>query len=277
MEFPHLGAHCNVQYCKQLDYLPFECEFCKLKFCAEHKDCKQHRCTKYESRDRRVEPCPECNEMILVLENQHLDEVLARHLYSECQGPNSSKQPPKPKSFPCTLQGCKGKEFVQVICDKCKQNFCLKHRFPTGHKCSHDIKSNNNTSPSLFKTNTTNTTKTTTTKKIESDYLTQQRKQQEELRAVRARQQESYKTNQEASVCEINILLTNGEMLKKKFSKNDTFREIQRYINQFRTDGRGPYAIISETNPAPFSVNDLDCTIGELNLYPSANLVIVVS
>lgn len=35
----------------------------------------------------------------------------------------------------CSLQGCKIKEMIPVVCKECKKNYCLRHRFPDDHKC----------------------------------------------------------------------------------------------------------------------------------------------
>lgn len=35
----------------------------------------------------------------------------------------------------CSLKGCKVKELVPCICQKCRLNFCLKHRHSQDHYC----------------------------------------------------------------------------------------------------------------------------------------------
>lgn len=37
-----LGKNC--QYCNQLDFLPFVCEFCNKTFCSNHRTIEQHNC-----------------------------------------------------------------------------------------------------------------------------------------------------------------------------------------------------------------------------------------
>lgn len=34
------------------------------------------------------------------------------------------------------MKGCKQKELIPVICDRCGQNFCLRHRHAQDHACS---------------------------------------------------------------------------------------------------------------------------------------------
>ena len=38
----NLGKHCDK--CKQLDFLPFTCEFCKLTYCSQHRNPDTHQC-----------------------------------------------------------------------------------------------------------------------------------------------------------------------------------------------------------------------------------------
>ena len=58
MEFPELDKHCKI--CRQLDFLPFKCDFCKELYCLEHKDPKDHECkniTNYESKQCYKKRC----------------------------------------------------------------------------------------------------------------------------------------------------------------------------------------------------------------------------
>mmetsp|Transcript_30347 Transcript_30347/g.26893 ORF Transcript_30347/g.26893 Transcript_30347/m.26893 type:complete len:88 (-) Transcript_30347:245-508(-) len=45
MEFSNLGEHCSYKYCRQLDYLPFQCDGCMHKFCTSHRRYNDHECT----------------------------------------------------------------------------------------------------------------------------------------------------------------------------------------------------------------------------------------
>ena len=62
MELPDLGRHCANPVCKQLDYLPFKCQYCKQEYCDEHSNPKDHNCPNAPSDDgERVPVCPVCN------------------------------------------------------------------------------------------------------------------------------------------------------------------------------------------------------------------------
>ncbi|RLV94360.1 CDC48-associated ubiquitin-like/zinc finger protein 1 [Spathaspora sp. JA1] len=42
----------NCQYCNQLDFLPFVCEFCKQTYCSNHRKIDQHNCINKHLYDR---------------------------------------------------------------------------------------------------------------------------------------------------------------------------------------------------------------------------------
>ncbi|RYP48766.1 hypothetical protein DL769_011169 [Monosporascus sp. CRB-8-3] len=39
-----VGKHCQLEYCNQLDFLPFFCQSCKKTFCLDHRTEDAHRC-----------------------------------------------------------------------------------------------------------------------------------------------------------------------------------------------------------------------------------------
>lgn len=42
------------------------------------------------------------------------------------------------KSQKCSM--CKKKSVINITCNKCDKIFCIKHRCPENHSCSHDHK-----------------------------------------------------------------------------------------------------------------------------------------
>lgn len=40
------------------------------------------------------------------------------------------------RMYKCTFQRCKNSEFAPVICNLCRKNFCVVHRFPQDHDCT---------------------------------------------------------------------------------------------------------------------------------------------
>ncbi|XP_064599072.1 LOW QUALITY PROTEIN: AN1-type zinc finger protein 1-like [Liolophura sinensis] len=105
------GQHCSVKICKQLDFLPFTCDGCGQIFCLDHRSKDAHSCS-----------------MVLV------DKTLPDY-----EGP---------KSYPCSMPDCKGRELMEVICPHCQLNFCLSHR----HQVEHDCEKLNRGPPPVSKT-----------------------------------------------------------------------------------------------------------------------------
>ncbi|KAF7691815.1 AN1-type zinc finger protein 1 isoform X2 [Silurus meridionalis] len=93
-----VGRHCQIEYCKQKDFLPFVCEGCSGVFCLEHRSRDSHSCP----------------------------EVLVKRDVLE-SGVSSS--------HPCTFQDCKGRELLPVICPNCQKKLCLAHRHQEDHNC----------------------------------------------------------------------------------------------------------------------------------------------
>ncbi|XP_055459427.1 AN1-type zinc finger protein 1 [Psammomys obesus] len=93
-----IGQHCQVQHCRQRDFLPFVCDSCSGIFCLEHRSKDSHG-------------CPEVN---VIKERLKRDEH---------------------KSYPCSLKDCTEVELMEVICPYCEKNFCLRHRHQSDHGC----------------------------------------------------------------------------------------------------------------------------------------------
>ncbi|KAK3515379.1 hypothetical protein QTP70_018735 [Hemibagrus guttatus] len=93
-----VGKHCQIECCKQKDFLPFVCDTCSGVFCLEHRSRDSHS-------------CPEVSVKRDILD------------------------PGVHTSYPCTFQDCKGKELLPVICRHCQKHFCLVHRHQEDHKC----------------------------------------------------------------------------------------------------------------------------------------------
>lgn len=134
--FSDLGAHCSDPYCRQGDFLPFQCEFCKKTFCLEHFEPKNHGCPDMNAKDKRVLLCPLCNAAVRIQHPQSPTEVWEKHSRStEC---SSAASRPQPRKDICPVKGCR--EQLTTInkfqCRKCNTEVCLGHRFETDHSCA---------------------------------------------------------------------------------------------------------------------------------------------
>ena len=91
-----------------MDYLPWTCDRCKLKFCEDHRTYEAHNCTVATPKQKV---------------------------------PTTLTQPPKPNlfgSFTCHEKTCKivlNTTTSPATRCVCGQLFCLKHRHPSDHAC----------------------------------------------------------------------------------------------------------------------------------------------
>uniref|UniRef100_G1T7L5 Inositol monophosphatase 1 n=1 Tax=Oryctolagus cuniculus TaxID=9986 RepID=G1T7L5_RABIT len=93
-----IGQHCQVEHCRQRDFLPFVCDGCSGIFCLEHRSKESHG-------------CPEVT-------------IINDRLKTDTH-----------KSFPCSFKDCTERELVAVLCPYCEKNFCLRHRHQSDHEC----------------------------------------------------------------------------------------------------------------------------------------------
>ncbi|XP_021371212.1 AN1-type zinc finger protein 2A-like [Mizuhopecten yessoensis] len=134
MELPHLGTHCSNKSCKQLDFLPMKCDACSQIFCGDHITYNCHQCTESYKKDNQVPVCPLCNQPIPIKKDEMPDVVVGQHIDNDCQSDPARKRR-KIYTNRCSHKGCKHKELIPVTCDKCRKNFCLKHRNEMDHDC----------------------------------------------------------------------------------------------------------------------------------------------
>ncbi|XP_037136231.1 AN1-type zinc finger protein 1 isoform X2 [Syngnathus acus] len=93
-----IGKHCRIDSCHQQDFLPFVCDSCNGVYCLEHRSREAHSCSQEPAR-------------------------------REPQTAGGST------SYPCSVEDCKGKELLPVVCPQCQKHFCLAHRHQDDHKC----------------------------------------------------------------------------------------------------------------------------------------------
>lgn len=118
-----IGQHCQLEYCNQLDFLPFFCQSCKKTFCLDHRTEDAHKCTNagaWAERRRQAQ--------------------LARPAAGE--GRRISDRDLTTQK-PCANDGCKttvGTALVPgVHCATCNRDYCLKHRLREEHDCASKI------------------------------------------------------------------------------------------------------------------------------------------
>ena len=114
-EVEAIGAHCQMTFCRQLDFLPFKCESCHGSFCLDHRTETAHSCPKAGAwLQRRAQ-----------------------------QNAAASRPAPRPTVLTheqqCAEVACKTLIDTPLItgvhCPKCNRRYCLKHRFREDHDC----------------------------------------------------------------------------------------------------------------------------------------------
>ncbi|XP_046912214.2 AN1-type zinc finger protein 2A [Dermatophagoides farinae] len=133
MEFPDLGKHCALKECNRLDFLPIKCSSCEKIYCSEHYMYQAHHCESNRIQDHQVPICPMCNCPVPLKFGESLDEKVGEHIDRNCDGKSNSKT--KVYKNRCSVDGCKQKELMELECDKCGLNHCLRHRHPADHDC----------------------------------------------------------------------------------------------------------------------------------------------
>ncbi|EME44033.1 hypothetical protein DOTSEDRAFT_71736 [Dothistroma septosporum NZE10] len=115
-----IGAHCQMPFCRQLDFLPFKCESCQGKFCLDHRTESAHECPKAGEWARRRADANRGN---------------ALRGYTTSTKPNILTHEQQ-----CSEASCRTLIDTPLVtgvqCDKCNYRYCLKHRFTHEHNCA---------------------------------------------------------------------------------------------------------------------------------------------
>ncbi|KAI1468857.1 AN1-type zinc finger protein [Daldinia caldariorum] len=116
-----IGKHCQLEYCNQLDFLPFFCQSCKKTFCLDHRTETAHKCANagaWAERRRQAQLAkPSAGE------GKRMRDLVSQK--------------------PCAATDCKtvvGTSLVPgVHCSSCNRDYCLKHRLKEEHDCKNKI------------------------------------------------------------------------------------------------------------------------------------------
>lgn len=138
MEFPHLGEHCQEPSCNRLDFLPFRCTSCKKIFCKDHFNENKHSCSQSNGarRDFQVPLCPLCNQPVPYKRSEMPDIAMSTHIDRDCKSDPAEERRRNIFSNKCSKKGCKQKELIPFQCQKCRRNYCIRHRLEIDHDCS---------------------------------------------------------------------------------------------------------------------------------------------
>jgi AN1-type zinc finger protein 1 len=113
-----IGAHCEFEYCHQLDFLPFRCDSCHHTYCLDHRTETAHKCT-------------HAGEWA---KNRRLQSTTASSNFSASTG-----KPTLTNATQCSSPTCKTfvntSQNLGVHCQNCNRTYCLKHRMREDHDC----------------------------------------------------------------------------------------------------------------------------------------------
>ncbi|KAM9057007.1 AN1-type zinc finger protein 2A isoform 1-T1 [Megaptera novaeangliae] len=135
MEFPDLGKHCSEKTCKQLDFLPLECDACKQDFCKDHFTYAAHKCPFAFKKDVQVPVCPLCNSPVPVKKGEIPDAVVGAHIDGGCKR-HPGRRKEEICTHRCSKEGCRRKEMLWVARAERRSAVCVQHRHPRDHGCA---------------------------------------------------------------------------------------------------------------------------------------------
>ncbi|XP_026190930.1 zinc finger AN1 and C2H2 domain-containing stress-associated protein 11-like [Cyclospora cayetanensis] len=130
------GLICSNSLCRQRDFLPFRCEKCENVFCLEHYLPDDHSCPKKNIGNRRVYVCPECQDVIRLMDLE-TDEDGARRHRNECKPELRAQREQMRKGRHCPVKGCKERltAVSSIRCPHCQMDVCIRHRLKEDHNC----------------------------------------------------------------------------------------------------------------------------------------------
>ncbi|KAG6489354.1 zinc finger AN1 and C2H2 domain-containing stress-associated protein 16-like [Zingiber officinale] len=133
-EFPHLGKHCSVSDCRQIDFLPFTCDRCNQVCCLQHRSYINHGCPNASQNDVTVLICPLCAKGVRLVLDQDPNITWESHVNTDCDPSNYQRAT---KKRHCSVPGCKEVLNLSnsIRCRDCTKEHCLKHRFGAEHSC----------------------------------------------------------------------------------------------------------------------------------------------
>ncbi|CAH8864449.1 unnamed protein product [Trichobilharzia szidati] len=105
----NIGAHCSQEDCKQLDFLPINCELCGRIFCKTHSSLTAHNCP--------------------ISNSSYPQESISHSQY--CDADNGEDN----TGNVCDFHQCGERQLVLLTCEACNGNFCISHKQKEVHEC----------------------------------------------------------------------------------------------------------------------------------------------
>ncbi|ORC92707.1 AN1-type zinc finger protein 2B [Trypanosoma theileri] len=126
------SKRCMFSGCSQVDYLATRCTYCGGIYCCDHTPANAHNCRIFNSKSLT---CPLCGTNVpLEYNNQRPDEAVSRHMDRGCR-PLQPQRNTKERLNYCSYANCTKNEHASIICEDCKNMYCIEHRAPARHHC----------------------------------------------------------------------------------------------------------------------------------------------
>jgi len=107
----HIGEHCSVSDCRQLDFLPFKCRGCGESFCLDHHRYESHQCPHAPTHTLPASGAP-----------------------PRGPGERANHKPKRSKAKRCVQ--CRKKQMCPIRCNDCGSVVCVSHRWGDEHDCA---------------------------------------------------------------------------------------------------------------------------------------------
>jgi len=78
----------------------------------------------------------------------------------------------------------------------------------------------------------------------------------------------------EYNECTLQIRLTNGKTIKQIFKSSDKMRQVFEFVERERSDGVGPFNLMSSFPKKVFDHSNLDTQLSETDLVPRGQLIL---
>ncbi|RMD42268.1 hypothetical protein DV735_g2849, partial [Chaetothyriales sp. CBS 134920] len=121
-----IGAHCQMAFCHQLDFLPFRCDSCHLTFCLDHRSETAHKCAKEGEWARRRDGRTSQTSTSTTTATTTLSQKPTLQTGTQCY------------QTQCRTFVDSGRN-TGVRCSRCNRTYCLKHRMQEDHDCKNVV------------------------------------------------------------------------------------------------------------------------------------------
>jgi hypothetical protein len=127
-------GQCMMARCTETDLLPTRCTKCGRRYCTAHIAPHSHDCRAYRQGDARTVECPMCTQAVAVRPGESPDVAVMKHMETGC-APQAAQAAAANRLNMCSVHSCSRNEVQRIVCEYCRQTYCVEHRHPAKHSC----------------------------------------------------------------------------------------------------------------------------------------------